>query len=80
MKSFSAALDKAPDDPVILQNMAILHDQYLRQPAEALKYYRLCLDACKQYGDTARGARIHKRIRQIDREGLERIDDGQGHG
>ncbi len=62
------ALEKAPQNPVILQNLAVLHDQYLQDPVQALHYYRYCISACQAAGDSGRQALVQLRLRQLARQ------------
>lgn len=56
---------KDPDNPVILQNLAVLHDQYLRDYPQAVRYYRLCLRASRRRRDNTREAKVSQRLREI---------------
>jgi tetratricopeptide (TPR) repeat protein len=58
----------APQNPAILQNLAVLHDQYLGDPQKALKYYRLCLLESQRASDRQRGNAVRSRLRQMARE------------
>jgi Flp pilus assembly protein TadD len=57
-----------PKNPIVLQNLAVLHDQYLQDPVRAMRFYRYCLSACQQAGDTERQAGILQRLRSLSRE------------
>jgi Flp pilus assembly protein TadD len=59
-------------NPIILQNLAVLHDQYLQDPAKAMRFYRYCLSACQQTGDVGRQAGILQRLRSLSRENRNR--------
>jgi len=70
LRDLQTAASHAPEDPVVLQNLAVLHDQYLRSPKEALRYYRLSLTASQQTNDKERAAQISHRLKQMAEEKL----------
>jgi len=47
------------------QNLAVLHDHFMKNPVEALRYYRYCLDANQKAGSQLRAAQIHDRILEL---------------
>lgn len=63
-----AGLRRDPDNPVVAQNLGVLHDQYISQPREALRYYGMALANSQKTGDTARAARIRRRLQDLARE------------
>lgn len=65
---FLRALDLAPHSPVILQNLAVLHDQYLQDPQQALYYYRHALSQSRQANDDERAHVILMRLQQLARD------------
>ncbi len=67
-KSFQDALSRSPNNPTVLQNLAVLNDQYLRRPAEAAKLYNLSRGAAKAADDHERATRIERRLRQLAAE------------
>jgi len=64
-KSMVTAHECAPDNPVPLQNLAVLHDQYLNDRSEALRYYRYAVGACQRKNDATRQAPLVQRMRQL---------------
>ncbi len=64
-ESFLTALDSDPENAVVLQNLAVLHDQYLLQPKPAQRYYIHCLKASQLAGDNVREVRIRERLRHL---------------
>ena len=67
-RNFTKAWQRLPQSTVAPQNLAVLYDQYLRNPTEALKHYRFCLMECEKTGDSLQGAKIRDRILQLARE------------
>jgi len=63
-----AALRRDPDNPVIAQNLAVLHDQYLASPKEALRYYVVARNNSQKIGDKKRVALLSQRIASVARE------------
>jgi tetratricopeptide (TPR) repeat protein len=59
------ALD--PENVVVLQNLAVLHDVYLNDEANALKYYRMCLRQSQLVRDEERVKAVVERLRQLSR-------------
>jgi len=68
--SFLTALEKDKLNPIVLQNLAVLHDQYLQEPKDAMRYYRDSLQACQLINDSTRQAAIRNRLRQLARQRL----------
>jgi len=62
---FQQALRQDPDNPVILQNRAVLHDAYLNQEDKALNFYRRCLKASQEAADNDRVKKILERLRTL---------------
>ena len=75
-QSFRQAMEKDRNSAVILQNLAVLHDSYLHEPAQAMRYYRDCLKASQQSSDRNRLAKIQNRLRQMTKERLEPAREG----
>lgn len=50
------------------QNLAVLHDQFMKKPADALRYYRFCLVANQKGGSQFRAAQINDRILELAKE------------
>lgn len=69
--SLLEALDKDPDNVVVLQNLAVLHDHYLHDAGAAMGYYRKALVACRGGVDGPRQGRLRQRLQQLARERLE---------
>jgi len=67
-RNFTKAWQRMPQNTVAPQNLAVLFDQYLKNPTEALKHYRFCLNECQKTGDTLQSAKIQERILQLARE------------
>jgi len=67
-RNFLKAWQRLPQSTVAPQNLAVLYDQYLRNPTEALRHYRFCLGECEKTGDSLQGAKIRDRILQLARE------------
>ncbi|MCF7848872.1 MAG: tetratricopeptide repeat protein [Kiritimatiellales bacterium] len=65
---FQIAREKEPHNPVMLQNLAVLHDQYLQNPNAARRYYSYCLSQSQKIGDTERTRKILRRLRQLARQ------------
>jgi len=68
LASFEKALRLDPDNPVVLQNLAVLHDTYLGEPNEATDYYRQSLFRRNDRKDPTNQAAIRDRLRQLARE------------
>ena len=67
-KSFLEAWKRDNESQVIPANIAILYDQYLHNPTEALRHYRSSYAACLKSGDTLRATKIQERILQLEKE------------
>ncbi len=65
---FLQAYQRDPKSPVVLQNLAVLHDQYLNRPEQAMLFYQKCLAASLGAGDRTRADRIRNRILELARE------------
>lgn len=63
-----AALRRDPDNPVVAQNVAVLCDQYLATPREAVRYYSVARNLCLRIGDEKQAEILKQRIAQIMRE------------
>jgi tetratricopeptide (TPR) repeat protein len=59
------ALKNQPRHPVILQNLAVLYDQYLNDPAEAVRYYETCAAVARSRGDRERAERVEQRLQTL---------------
>jgi tetratricopeptide (TPR) repeat protein len=68
LRKFQQALRLDPGNPVILQNIAVLYDTYLRDPKQAMVYYRESLASRIERKDTTNQAAIRDRLRQLARE------------
>ncbi len=62
---FLHALQRDSDNPVVLQNLAVLHDVYLHERKTALRYYRRCLAASQRIGDQERARQVTRRLRNL---------------
>jgi tetratricopeptide (TPR) repeat protein len=67
-KSFLEAWKRDNENLVVPENLAVLYDQYLHNPTEALRHYRFCYAACAKTGDSIRAAKIQERIAQLEKE------------
>ncbi len=68
LKWLLKALERAPDNPVVLQNLAVVYDHYLVDPEQALRFYRDCLRVSQKRGDRLRARRITDRLRALAAE------------
>ncbi|NOY79501.1 MAG: tetratricopeptide repeat protein [Kiritimatiellaeota bacterium] len=68
LKWLLKALGRAPDNPVVLQNLAVVYDHYLVNPEQALRFYRDCLRTSQKRGDRLRVRRITDRLRALAAE------------
>ena len=68
LRELQKARDRAPENPVVLQNLAVLCDHYLRDPEEAVRYYRYCLSASQRAGQESRADAVRRRLREISGE------------
>jgi Flp pilus assembly protein TadD len=69
LANFQQALRLDPENPVILQNIAVLYDTYFRDPKQAMVYYRESLAQRIERRDSSTNqAKIRDRLRQLARE------------
>lgn len=68
LRYLQEARDRAPENPVVLQNLAVLSDHYLRDPEGAIRYYRYCLTASQRAGQESRADAVLRRLREISGE------------
>lgn len=68
LRELQRALDRTPENPVVLQNLAVLCDHYLRDLPQAIRYYRYCLSASQRAGQESRADAIRRRLREISGE------------
>ncbi|MFO7822016.1 MAG: tetratricopeptide repeat protein [Lentisphaeria bacterium] len=54
-----------PEDPVILQNLAVFYDRYRQDYRQAVKYYQMCLRQSRRRHQYKREARIKQRLRKL---------------
>ncbi len=66
---FQQALQRQQDNPVILQNLAVLHDLYLNDRRTAIQYYRRCMAASQQIGDRERFQQVLARLQLLRAQG-----------
>jgi len=64
-ENFRLALDRDPGNGIVLQNLAVLHDSYLDDPEEAMRYYRYSLKVNQELGNRIREGRIRDRLRAM---------------
>lgn len=67
-RQFMVAWAKDNSNLIAPQNLAVMFDQYMHNPTEALRHYRFCLDANQRSGDQLRAAKINDRIQQLSKE------------
>lgn len=65
---FFAALRRDPKNPVIAQNVAVLFDQYIASPREAVRYYTVAQNLYLNMGDKKQADVLKRRIAKIMRE------------
>lgn len=68
LTSFLEALERDPNHPVVLRNLAVLHDQFLQRPDEAMRYYARAIAAGQATRDTSREEAIRRRLRTLAEE------------
>ena len=66
-RHFQKALQQQPGNVAILQNLAVLHDRYMRQPRLARRYYMYCIAQAQQIGNDRKAAELQQRLRQLAR-------------
>ncbi len=66
--AFKDAWAKDPHKFLAPQNLAVIYDQYLKNPRTALSYYRACANAAIAEGDTVRVDSYKNRIAALERE------------
>lgn len=67
-RHFEDALRLDPGNPVVLQNLAVLHDIYLKDPKQAMLYYNDSRDRRDERKDPTNRAAISERLQQLARE------------
>ncbi|OGV73489.1 MAG: hypothetical protein A3K19_16885 [Lentisphaerae bacterium RIFOXYB12_FULL_65_16] len=67
-QSFLMAMSKDRENPAVLQNLAVLYDQHLRDPAEAMRYYRAALRGKQLASDSTGQDEIRQRLKDLARE------------
>lgn len=67
LNSFLEALRRDPGNPSVLQNTAVVYDQYLGQPRDAMRYYRYALAARQAIQDSSSQTDIRARLGQLVR-------------
>lgn len=66
--NFKRARAMDANNLVVLQNLAVFHDQYRNDLSKALRYYRRCLSASQEAKDVSHQAAIVQRLREIARQ------------
>lgn len=66
--NFMLAWQRDNSSVIVPQNLAVLYDHYLRNPTEALRYYRYCLGANQKLGNQLRASLIHERVLALSKE------------
>ena len=67
-KSFKDAWAKDPQNLIAPQNLAVLYDQYMKNPKQALCHYKYCYAQATKSGDTVGAERYQSRIAALERE------------
>lgn len=65
LEDFMEALDRDDRHPIVLQNIAVLYDDYLNRPEEALRYYTRAIAARQSMRDASRQDAIRRRLKQL---------------
>jgi len=65
LSNFMEALQRDEDHPVVLLNLAILHDEYLKRPEDAMRYYARAIAARQAMRDASRQDAIRNRLKQL---------------
>lgn len=68
LSALMEARKRAPENPTVLQNLAVVYDHYLVAPDQALKFYRYCLTTSQKRGEHLRVRRITGRLRELAAE------------
>ena len=66
--SFTEALRRDPNHAVVLQNLAVLYDERLRFPDEAMLYYARAIAARQALRDSSRQDEMRRRLKQLTAE------------
>jgi tetratricopeptide (TPR) repeat protein len=67
--SFMEALRRDPNHAVVLMNLAVLYDERLQRPDEAMRYYNRAIAARQAMRDRTRQDEMRKRLKQLAAEG-----------
>lgn len=62
---FLRAYAKDPQNPVYLQNLAVIKDKHKNEPGPALRYYDLCRSAAKDIADDATVIKVERRMKEL---------------
>ena len=65
LESLLKALQIAPSNPIILQNIAVVYDNVYQNTQQAVRFYRYCLSILQSRRDTRRVDPIIARLRQL---------------
>ncbi len=65
LQNLRKAYEIAPENPVVLQNLAVYWDRYRNNSSKALHYYRLCKSASQQGGHKDRTVKVTQRLRNM---------------
>jgi len=63
--AFMEALRRDPNHAVVLQNLAVLFDERLQRPEEAMRYYARAIAARQAMRDSTRQDELRRRLRQL---------------
>ncbi len=66
--SFREALQRDANNAVVLQNLAVLFDERLQHPDEAMRYYARAIAARQAMRDSTRQDEMRRRLRQLSLE------------
>ncbi len=68
LAAFMEALNRDPNHPVVLQNLAVLFDERLQRTDEAMRYYARAIAARQALRDSSRQDEIRRRLKQLAAE------------
>lgn len=62
------AYDKAPENPVVLQNLGVFYDRYQQNIKKAINYYRQCVQQSNLVDDEQRAAQARQRLGELSQQ------------
>ena len=63
-----AALRRDAGNPAVAQNLGVLHEKFLNQPHEAVRYYSMALVNSQKRGDDDRAATLRRHLQKLARD------------